>query len=166
MGRSGKVYFICSSGDTVSNPLSLFGARKGGNCAMPILHPGALPARLNSRRSMHALSHHSGIMQRPELACMHVIPHPLCYQLLHSPTPQPAQAMPRAPPTCAYHNALLCLRLNAFLYPLHAGLCCAALLAKYGYAVTVLESHYLAGGCAHGFDVGGYSFDAGPSFFV
>ncbi|GAX80962.1 hypothetical protein CEUSTIGMA_g8397.t1 [Chlamydomonas eustigma] len=46
------------------------------------------------------------------------------------------------------------------------GLCCAALLAKYGYSVTVLESHYLPGGCAHGFEIGGYSFDAGPSFFV
>lgn len=29
--------------------------------------------------------------------------------------------------------------------PSIAGLCCAALLAKYGHSVTVVESHYLAG---------------------
>lgn len=46
------------------------------------------------------------------------------------------------------------------------GLCCAALLAKYGYSVTVCEAHYHAGGAAHAFDVGGYSFDSGPSFFA
>ena len=50
--------------------------------------------------------------------------------------------------------------------PLPAGLCCAALLARYGYRVTVLESHYRPGGAAHSFDVQGYSFDAGPSFFA
>ncbi len=53
------------------------------------------------------------------------------------------------------------------------GLCCAALLVRYGYAVTVLEAHYHAGGAAHGFVVpapggggGRYEFDAGPSFFA
>ncbi|KAG2487619.1 hypothetical protein HYH03_013758 [Edaphochlamys debaryana] len=46
------------------------------------------------------------------------------------------------------------------------GLCCAALLAKYGYRVTVCESHYLPGGAAHSFEVAGYKFDAGPSFFL
>ncbi|GIM08727.1 hypothetical protein Vretimale_12721 [Volvox reticuliferus] len=46
------------------------------------------------------------------------------------------------------------------------GLCCAALLSKYGYRVTVCESHYLAGGAAHSFEVGEYKFDAGPSFFL
>lgn len=46
------------------------------------------------------------------------------------------------------------------------GLCCAALLARYGYSVTVCEAHYHAGGAAHGFDVDGYTFDAGPSFFA
>eukprot|EP01023_Acetabularia_acetabulum_P057743 TRINITY_DN673_c0_g1_i6.p1 TRINITY_DN673_c0_g1~~TRINITY_DN673_c0_g1_i6.p1 ORF type:complete len:571 (-),score=93.10 TRINITY_DN673_c0_g1_i6:189-1901(-) len=44
------------------------------------------------------------------------------------------------------------------------GLCCGALLAKYGYKVTVCESHYHAGGAAHSFEVDGYKFDAGPSF--
>lgn len=44
------------------------------------------------------------------------------------------------------------------------GLCCAALLAKYGHSVTVCESHYLPGGAAHSFEVNGYKFDAGPSF--
>jgi hypothetical protein len=54
--------------------------------------------------------------------------------------------------------------------PPPAGLCCGALLARYGYRVTVLESHYLPGGAAHGFEVpakaggGVYKFDAGPSF--
>lgn len=33
------------------------------------------------------------------------------------------------------------------------GLCCAALLAKYGHGVTVVESHYHPGGAAHAFDV-------------
>lgn len=45
-----------------------------------------------------------------------------------------------------------------------AGLCCAALLAHYGYSVTVCESHYLPGGAAHSFEVQGFKFDAGPSF--
>jgi glycine/D-amino acid oxidase-like deaminating enzyme len=39
-----------------------------------------------------------------------------------------------------------------------SGLCCAGLLAKYGYRVTVLESHYLPGGAAHSFEVDGYKF--------
>eukprot|EP00882_Tetradesmus_deserticola_P013524 GHRQ01014357.1.p1 GENE.GHRQ01014357.1~~GHRQ01014357.1.p1 ORF type:complete len:420 (+),score=78.47 GHRQ01014357.1:84-1343(+) len=46
------------------------------------------------------------------------------------------------------------------------GLCCGALLARYGYRVTVVESHYLPGGAAHSFQVGGYTFDAGPSFHM
>ena len=44
------------------------------------------------------------------------------------------------------------------------GLCCAALLARAWYSVIVCESHYLAGGAAHAFEVDGYTFDAGPSF--
>ena len=47
-----------------------------------------------------------------------------------------------------------------------AGLCCAALLARYGYSVTVCEAHYHAGGAAHSFEVQGYKFDSGPSFFA
>ncbi len=43
------------------------------------------------------------------------------------------------------------------------GLCCAALLAQYGFAVTVCESHNIAGGAAHGFSRNGYTFDSGPS---
>lgn len=50
------------------------------------------------------------------------------------------------------------------------GLSCAAMLSYYGYSVAVLESHYKAGGAAHGFkmrqkDVGDFIFDTGPSFF-
>lgn len=46
------------------------------------------------------------------------------------------------------------------------GLCCAAMLARYGYRVTVCESHYTAGGAAHGFTIKGHHFDSGPSFFA
>ena len=45
------------------------------------------------------------------------------------------------------------------------GLCCAALLAKYGYRVTVCESHSIAGGAAHSFERDGYQFDSGPSLY-
>lgn len=51
------------------------------------------------------------------------------------------------------------------------GLSCAAILSTYGYKVAVFESHYAAGGAAHGFmmrDKGGagdFFFDTGPSFF-
>jgi len=46
------------------------------------------------------------------------------------------------------------------------GLCCAALLARNGYAVTVCESHVTAGGAAHGFERDGFHFESGPSFFT
>nr|ATQ36031.1 prolycopene isomerase-like3 [Sargassum fusiforme] len=46
-----------------------------------------------------------------------------------------------------------------------AGLCAAALLSNYGKKVVVCESHTQAGGCAHGFSRGGYTFDSGPSLF-
>ncbi|CAM9672144.1 unnamed protein product [Choristocarpus tenellus] len=46
-----------------------------------------------------------------------------------------------------------------------SGLCAAALLATYGKKVIVCESHTQAGGCAHGFERGGYKFDSGPSLF-
>ena len=51
------------------------------------------------------------------------------------------------------------------------GLCAAATLANYGYAVTVLEAHSSPGGAAHGFKAkakgvdGDFVFDTGPSFF-
>jgi len=52
------------------------------------------------------------------------------------------------------------------------GLSCAAMLAKYGYSVAVLEKHYSPGGAAHGFKArakgidGEFIFDTGPSFFA
>ena len=45
------------------------------------------------------------------------------------------------------------------------GLCCAALLARYGYDVVVCESHSIAGGAAHGFEREGFLFDSGPSLY-
>lgn len=45
------------------------------------------------------------------------------------------------------------------------GLCCAALLARYGYRVIVCESHAIAGGAAHSFERNGYKFDSGPSLY-
>ncbi|KAJ1626723.1 hypothetical protein T492DRAFT_201008 [Pavlovales sp. CCMP2436] len=45
------------------------------------------------------------------------------------------------------------------------GLSCAAMLARYGLDVLVLESHSIAGGAAHGFERGGFKFDSGPSLF-
>ncbi len=45
------------------------------------------------------------------------------------------------------------------------GLCCAALLAKYGLQVTVCESHSIAGGAAHSFERDSYKFDSGPSLY-
>lgn len=49
------------------------------------------------------------------------------------------------------------------------GLCAGALLTAYGKRPLILESHYAAGGAAHGFTVrngaGDFKFDTGPSFF-
>ena len=45
------------------------------------------------------------------------------------------------------------------------GLVAGALLARYGWKVTICESHDCAGGAAHGFHRNGYIFDSGPSFF-
>jgi len=45
------------------------------------------------------------------------------------------------------------------------GLCCAALLAQYGFKVTVCESHAIAGGAAHSFERDGFKFDSGPSLY-
>ncbi|MEO1208995.1 MAG: NAD(P)/FAD-dependent oxidoreductase [Cyanobacteria bacterium J06638_20] len=45
------------------------------------------------------------------------------------------------------------------------GLCCAALLANYGFEVMVCESHSIPGGAAHGFERQGFHFDSGPSLY-
>ena len=45
------------------------------------------------------------------------------------------------------------------------GLSCAALLAHYGFNVTVCESHSIPGGAAHGFERNGFKFDSGPSLY-
>ena len=45
------------------------------------------------------------------------------------------------------------------------GLSCAALLARYGFDVTVCESHSIPGGAAHSFERNGFKFDSGPSLY-
>ncbi len=45
------------------------------------------------------------------------------------------------------------------------GLCCGAILARYGYDVIICESHNIAGGAAHGFAYQGFKFDSGPSLY-
>ncbi len=45
------------------------------------------------------------------------------------------------------------------------GLSCAALLARYGFDVTVCESHSIPGGAAHAFERQGFKFDSGPSLY-
>ena len=45
------------------------------------------------------------------------------------------------------------------------GLSCAALLARYGFEVTVCESHTIPGGAAHAFERNGFKFDSGPSLY-
>jgi len=45
------------------------------------------------------------------------------------------------------------------------GLCCAALLARYGFEVVVCESHNIPGGAAHAFERQGFHFDSGPSLY-
>ncbi len=46
------------------------------------------------------------------------------------------------------------------------GLCCGAMLARYGYRVTVCEAHVIPGGVAHTFEVDGFHFDSGPSILI
>lgn len=45
------------------------------------------------------------------------------------------------------------------------GLSCAALLARYGFDVTVCESYSLPGGAAHAFERNGFNFESGPSLY-
>ncbi|EFJ39448.1 hypothetical protein VOLCADRAFT_84931 [Volvox carteri f. nagariensis] len=45
------------------------------------------------------------------------------------------------------------------------GLCCAGMLAKYGYKVTVCESHSIPGGAAHAWVRDGFHFESGPSLY-
>ncbi len=46
-----------------------------------------------------------------------------------------------------------------------AGLSCAAILSRYGFEVTVCESHSIPGGAAHSFERDGFKFDSGPSLY-
>jgi len=45
------------------------------------------------------------------------------------------------------------------------GLCCAALAARHGLEVVVLEAHDRPGGAAHGFERRGFQFESGPSLW-
>lgn len=45
------------------------------------------------------------------------------------------------------------------------GLCCGAMLARYGFGVIVCESHAIPGGAAHSFQRQGFTFDSGPSLY-
>ena len=45
------------------------------------------------------------------------------------------------------------------------GLCCAALAARHGLEVLVLEAHDRPGGAAHGFERRGFRFESGPSLW-
>ena len=45
------------------------------------------------------------------------------------------------------------------------GLCCAAIAARHGLEVLVLEAHDRPGGAAHGFERRGFHFESGPSLW-
>ncbi|MEB3322080.1 MAG: NAD(P)/FAD-dependent oxidoreductase [Synechococcaceae cyanobacterium] len=45
------------------------------------------------------------------------------------------------------------------------GLCCAAIAARHGLEVLVLEAHVQPGGAAHGFERQGFHFESGPSLW-
>eukprot|EP00775_Hariotina_reticulata_P007610 gene7610-7812_t len=83
-----------------------------------------------------------------------------------SVTTQPAERHASAPPTTPVNKDRSHETDYVVIGSGIGGLCCAALLARYGFKVTVVESHYLPGGAAHSFRVGGYTFDAGPSFHM
>jgi phytoene dehydrogenase-like protein len=45
------------------------------------------------------------------------------------------------------------------------GLCAAAMAARHGLEVLVLEAHDQPGGAAHGFQRKGFAFESGPSLW-
>src|SRR5690348_3250844 len=47
-----------------------------------------------------------------------------------------------------------------------SGLTSAAVLARCGYTVLVLEQHFVAGGGTHEYDLGGFRFDAGLHYTI
>ena len=99
-----------------------------------------------------AMSTHPGLAPSVSLILPSSIdaPHPPAWTELTSPLPPPPLLVP----------------LPQIIGSGIGGLCCAAIAARYGFSVTLLESHTIAGGCAHSFERGGYEFDSGPSFFA
>ena len=86
-------------------------------------------------------------------------PRPVGHTTSH--TPSRACSTCRAPiPGGGWHNTHRRRRRRAGV----GGLVAAALLARSGLDVTVLEAHDRPGGAAHSFKLGGAEFDAGPSF--
>ena len=90
MGRSGKVYFICSSGDSVSNPLSLFDVRKGELCDADIASRRA--ARPPKQQALHAGT--------PSSLCDHAATRARMHACHSTPIVLPAAAQPYSP-ACA-----------------------------------------------------------------
>ncbi|KAL7517568.1 hypothetical protein ACHAWX_002487 [Stephanocyclus meneghinianus] len=93
----------------------------------------------------------------------------LQYTLSFSPSPHPLPTRQRSNPLRASSrlpNEYDVVIIGSGI----GGLCAAAMCSLYGYSTAVFESHYAAGGAAHGFtvrakDVGDFRFDTGPSFF-
>ena len=46
------------------------------------------------------------------------------------------------------------------------GMYAAALLSRLGKKVLVVEQHYVAGGCMHEFEIGGFKFDTGVEYIA
>jgi phytoene dehydrogenase-like protein len=80
-------------------------------------------------------------------------------------SPRPAPARARARPA---RRATIARARDADVVVVGAGLgglSAAALLASRGLRVTVLEAHVVAGGAAHAWTRGGYTFESGPSLY-